>query len=134
MAKAETRAATDHHREPEPPSAADEDHDSDEVPVTSPKDAAASHPKIKTRSGTKFSKKHDETNSHRHGHWTHAYFVGRTREGRMLFRLPSGEIVARSPRYLRTPAIIHRRVYYAPPGPPPGYVPPPPYGYPPPGY
>jgi hypothetical protein len=58
------------------------------------------------------------------GHWAHARFLGVTPGGRLLFRLPSGRIVAMTPQHGQSPIAVRPRYYSYPPEPPIYYFPP----------
>jgi hypothetical protein len=62
---------------------------------------------------------------------TRAYFIGTTPRGNLLFRLPSGKIVATTPEYRQLPIAERPRIRHLPLERP-NYFEPPPYGYPPP--
>jgi serine/threonine protein kinase len=128
VADAKAEAPTNRYREPEPPSAGPDDEDA--ASTTRPKYSDETQPRVTARSRTNPIARDDaQFRPRRSDRWAHAIFIGTTPMGKLLFRLPSGRIIAMNPRHRREPAAIRPRPY-----PPQPYYGPPPYGYPPPGY
>lgn len=127
-ANADVSALAD--REPEPPSAGPDDED-ESPSTTRSKHPAKAQSKVTTRSKTKpVARSGARTRASKSGRWSRATFIGMTPMGRMLFRMPSGKIVAMTPRNRRAPVAARRRIISRPPEPQ-IYYGPPPYGYPP---
>ena len=127
IARADTSTSRDRDREAEPPAAAPEERDV--ASATTSREASKREPRL-TRHSKSVARNRQQIGDPAGGRWTSARFLGTTPGGRMLFRLPSGKIVAMSPRYRRAPVAVRPRAYRFPPEPPPGYYAPPSYGYP----
>lgn len=130
LAETDAVAARDDSREPKPPS--EQPDTGDTSSLSRSKDRDKTQPKVAVRSQTKsmaWSRHREFVN----GRWTRAHFIGTTPRGNLLFRLPSGKIVAMTPEHRQLPIADRPRIRQLPHEPP-TYFAPPPYGYPPPDY
>ena len=128
VADAKAEASTSRQREPEPPAKGPDDEDV--TSTTRPKYSDETEPKVTARSRTNPIARDDAQSRPRtRSRWAHAIFIGTTPMGKLLFRLPSGKIIAMTPRNRRQPVAVRPRPY-----PPQPYYGPQPYGYPPPDY
>lgn len=130
LAETDAVAARDDSREPKPPS--EQPDTGDTWSLSRSKDRDKTQPKVAVRSQTKsmaWSRHREFVN----GRWTRAHFIGTTPRGNLLFRLPSGKIVAMTPEHRQLPIADRPRV--RPPLPEPRiHYGPSPDGYPPPDY
>ncbi|MGH8101228.1 MAG: hypothetical protein ACREIW_08015 [Chthoniobacterales bacterium] len=128
---AETDAAAlrNYSGQPEPPS---EQTDNGDTSLASrSKDYAKTQPKVTTPSDRQsVTTLRTYRRGRGNGRWARAYFIGTTPRGNLLFRLPSGKIMATTPEHRPLPLADRPGIRHLPE--PPTYFPPPPNGYPPP--
>ncbi len=123
-------ASRDYSRQPEPPS--EQPDNDDRSAISQSKSGAKTEPKKTTDSDRQLV---TTPRTYRfalgNGRWTRAYFIGTTPRGNLLFRLPSGKIVATTSQHRQLPIADRPRIRNLPLERP-NYFAPPPYGYPPP--
>ena len=107
--------------EPEPPSGGPSDEEEDAPPARSNQPNKSESRTIARIRASSEGRHHAAEQRSHNGRWGSARFIGVTPKGKMLFRLPSGRIIAMNPRHRRTPVAVRPRSYQYPP---PYYVPP----------
>jgi serine/threonine-protein kinase len=130
LSETDAVASRDSSRSPEPP--AEQPDNGDTSATAQSESRAITQPKKKTDSDRQLATTPRTSRfALRNGRLTRAYFIGTTPRGNLLFRLPSGKIVATTPEYRQLPIAERPRIRHLPLERP-NYFEPPPYGYPPP--